>query len=50
MKLIKYIIIITVLGSFFSCGPRRYKCGPYRKCDIQKPIFDKTNSNIESLV
>lgn len=22
------ILLITV-----SCGPRRYKCGPYRKCE-----------------
>lgn len=50
MKLIKYIIIITVLGSFFSCGPRRYKCGPYRKCDIQKPIFEKIEVNKTDVV
>ena len=31
-----------------SCGPRRYKCGPYRKCEIKKqntenhPIIELT--------
>jgi hypothetical protein len=31
-------IIIGILGIFFlvSCGPRRYGCGPNRRCDLNK--------------
>ncbi|MEZ4853594.1 hypothetical protein [Flavobacterium sp.] len=34
----KKIIIIALIFSFgfTSCGPRRYKCGPYRKCEIKE--------------
>ena len=32
----KYFIIalLSILITTISCGPRRYKCGPYRKCNI----------------
>lgn len=30
-KIFCSIIAILILTS--SCGPRRYKCGPYRKCE-----------------
>lgn len=51
----KYFIfsLLTLAVITISCGPRRYKCGPYRKCEnsIEKikkqPIykeFDKTLS------
>ncbi|MCW1147194.1 hypothetical protein OJ995_03010 [Flavobacterium sp. TH16-21] len=31
-KKIIYSLIMLVLLTV-SCGPRRYKCGPYRKCE-----------------
>lgn len=32
----KVIILLFVsLFLFSSCGPRRYKCGPYRKCETK---------------
>ncbi|MEL1246584.1 hypothetical protein [Flavobacterium helocola] len=33
------ILLVTTL----SCGPRRYKCGPYRKCENSKEKI-KNNS------
>ena len=27
------ITILILVFSTLSCGPRRYKCGPYRKCE-----------------
>lgn len=29
-----YLLMIIVLTTV-SCGPRRYKCGPYRKCELK---------------
>lgn len=31
----KKVFALLLIGSFTltSCGPRRYKCGPYRKCE-----------------
>ena len=31
----KKIIALFLIGLFIlsSCGPRRYRCGPYRKCE-----------------
>ncbi len=34
--------IITIILLTASCGPRRYKCGPYRKCDNS---IEKTKNN-----
>jgi hypothetical protein len=33
----KKSLIIGILGIFFlvSCGPRRYGCGPNRRCEIK---------------
>ncbi len=45
--------LLVVLFVAVSCGPRRYKCGPYRKCENSKEKiknntirkeFDKTYS------
>ena len=35
-KTVIILLIIIVIISSFSCGPRRYKCGPYRKCEFNK--------------
>ncbi|TDR24147.1 hypothetical protein IP97_00804 [Flavobacterium cheniae] len=35
--------LLILLVSTLSCGPRRYKCGPYRKCDNFKEKI-KNNS------
>lgn len=39
----KYFIIalLSILFIIISCGPRRYKCGPYRKCNIFKEKLKK---------
>lgn len=37
------LISIFILS---SCGPRRYKCGPYRKCEV-KP--ETKNANLEMI-
>lgn len=45
MKKIAIILLVSVvIISSFSCGPRRYKCGPYRRCEI------KENSTIINIV
>jgi hypothetical protein len=43
-KSVIYSLIMLLLVTV-SCGPRRYKCGPYRKCEnsiekIQKDIIN----------
>ncbi len=44
-KTLAIVIIITTLMS--SCGPKRYKCGPYRRCNIEiQPIFDATTNSL----
>ncbi|MFD2909882.1 hypothetical protein ACFSX9_14175 [Flavobacterium ardleyense] len=35
-KIVVLVLLITVLTSLFSCGPRRYKCGPYRRCEVKE--------------
>ena len=35
-KLAVLLLLVTVLSSLFSCGPRRYKCGPYRRCEVKE--------------
>ncbi len=46
---IKIVSLVMIIGvTLASCGPRRYKCGPYRKCEIKKqntenhPIIELT--------
>ena len=40
-------IITVILGIFLliSCGPRRYRCGPNRRCEVEqnslKPLLEK---------
>jgi hypothetical protein len=52
----KRTIIAAILGITFliSCGPRRYKCGPGRRCEIkenttkaplEKQFFNKKTTN-----
>jgi len=36
-------LLLVSLFLFLSCGPRRYKCGPYRKCETKSDI-KKTSS------
>lgn len=42
----KKTIIIGILGLIFlvSCGPRRYGCGPNRRCEIKQST---TNNPID---
>lgn len=52
MKKATIILLVTiVIISSFSCGPRRYKCGPYRRCEIKenstKSINDKQINKIK---
>ena len=37
-KVVIILLISIVIISSFSCGPRRYKCGPYRRCEINKNL------------
>ena len=39
-KIVILITVTTVITSLYSCGPRRYKCGPYRRCEINKKATD----------
>jgi len=32
----KYFLALLTLITLISCGPRRYKCGPYRRCEIKE--------------
>ena len=43
-----YLLMIIVLTTV-SCGPRRYKCGPYRKCEnaIEKTQKSYLNSGFQ---
>ncbi|WP_291109283.1 hypothetical protein [Flavobacterium sp. UBA6195] len=34
-KIILSFLLLAILAITFSCGPRRYKCGPYRKCELK---------------
>ncbi|MFB9098773.1 MULTISPECIES: hypothetical protein [Flavobacterium] len=46
MKKIKKLLFILLTLSFFaSCGPRRYKCGPYRRCNVE---FKQQNIDLEN--
>lgn len=53
MKKIKVLIPIITILILSSCGPRRYKCGPYRRCEV-KPVpeltkdFKKLNKEVDS--
>jgi hypothetical protein len=46
--LIALFLITSVIAT--SCGPKRYKCGPYRRCDVQfennLPKINIPNSSI----
>ena len=39
-----YLLMIIVLTTV-SCGPRRYKCGPYRRCEIKENSIKPQNYN-----
>ena len=46
MKKIAIILLVSfVIISSFSCGPRRYKCGPYRRCEIKENSIKPQNYN-----
>ena len=40
-------IITGILGLFFliSCGPKRYKCGPGRRCEVKQNTIKTTIEN-----
>lgn len=42
----KIALIIILSSILYSCGPRRYKCGPYRRCESIKEFksLEKYNS------
>lgn len=47
-------LIITILILVFTttaCGPRRYKCGPYRKCEnyIKKHENKEFNNELNKI-
>ena len=42
MKIILTLLFVSIL--FSSCGPKRYKCGPYRRCHIEYKEPQKTNT------
>lgn len=34
---IKIASLVMIIGAtLVSCGPRRYRCGPYRKCEVKE--------------
>lgn len=35
------MLVIVIFTTSFSCGPRRYKCGPYRKCEMKENSIKK---------
>ena len=51
MKKIAIILLVSVvIISSFSCGPRRYKCGPYRRCEIKENVINpKKNIEIDKI-
>ena len=48
------LLTISVLLLLASCGPRRYKCGPYRRCEIktekQFPIKEISSLKSETTI
>ncbi|MCO6175197.1 hypothetical protein NHF50_09060 [Flavobacterium sp. NRK F10] len=40
---IKIVSLVMIIGmTLVSCGPRRYKCGPYRKCEVKEQKSENT--------
>lgn len=39
-KIITFLLVSTFI--FSSCGPRRYKCGPYRRCENSTKFIQKS--------
>ena len=40
---IKIASLVMIIGAtLVSCGPRRYRCGPHRKCEVKE---HKTNNH-----
>ncbi len=47
------VILLIATFTFTSCGARRYKCGPYRKCEAKEmptkqDIISKNQVNIKT--
>jgi len=40
------LALFVVIISSFSCGPRRYKCGPNRRCEIKENSTKPQNKNL----
>ena len=40
----KKVFALLLIGSFAltSCGPRRYKCGPYRRCENSTKFIEES--------
>ena len=37
-------VIFVFVGLFFaSCGPKRYGCGPYRRCEVKEVKLIKSH-------
>lgn len=46
----KYYVAILSVITLISCGPRRYKCGPYRRCEVkEQKKHEIVNSNLHKL-
>lgn len=35
-KIVPLILTLVALNAMISCGPRRYGCGPNRRCEVNK--------------
>lgn len=49
MKKLTVLLLIASLG-FVSCGPKRYKCGAYRRCETQKAPVQQENTTVAEAV
>lgn len=49
-KIASFLVLFIIIISSFSCGPRRYKCGPYRRCEIKENVINpKKNIEIDKI-
>lgn len=49
-KIILSFLLLAILAIMFSCGPRRYKCGPYRKCEMNVKPNKITDQILEKAI
>ena len=46
MKNYKICYFLAALFLFTACGPKRYGCGPNRRCDVTKTFIPIIKSDI----